>query len=94
MSYDELRASLLQSLYGRRIVVDPYTIMEVATLVSLYVSSCERGYFEGAVKALSTVLGKLGVDGYERVAEDVIREVVLKGGGGCEENHRHRVTSV
>ncbi len=86
--YEAVRRTLVERLYARRIVVDPYTLMEVATLINLYFARCDPGHLEGAEDALGLILRKLGVKEPMRTAREVISEVVARVKPGCEENHR------
>ena len=90
--YARLLDLLRRSLYARGYVLDPYSVMEVATLVANYIRRCEESSWLGAVGLLSKILGKAGVDDSEDEARGIIREVVELL-GGCEENHRLRMSA-
>ncbi len=81
--------ALRRIVSNRGYVVDPYSMLEVATLIARYASRCDDGSLMGAEGMLSSILAKAGAVDAVGEARDIIREVV-ETLGGCEENHRLR----
>ncbi|AEM37992.1 hypothetical protein Pyrfu_0120 [Pyrolobus fumarii 1A] len=75
-AFDVVRQVLTHALYNNGLVLDPYTTMEVATLIHLYITTGSRSHYEGAVRLLGFVLGKMGYDDAERIASNIVEEVV------------------
>ncbi len=71
---DRLVTLLRRSLLRRNAGIDPFTVMEIATLLRPALSG--RGNMESAVQALTSALEQAYVSDARRVAVEVIDEVV------------------
>ena len=80
---DRLVTLLRRSLLRRNAGIDPFTIMEIATLLRPAIAG--RGDVESAVQALASALERAYVDDARRVAVEVVEEVVRAcRSSGCE----------
>ena len=85
--YGKVYEALRVALYARGVHLDPYTVMEAATLLARYLSRCDKPSLDGFEAMMKHALNKAGV---ALDLERVIREVGRLTGMGCDENHRLR----
>ena len=86
-SYTRVHDALRRVLYWNGVHLDPYTVMEAATLLSRYFDHCDKSSLEG----FELLMGKALRDAGASVdLEHIIREVARVANVGCEENHRLR----
>ncbi len=89
MGYEDTRRVLTLVLYDRGIVLDPYSIMEVATLIHSYFVRGVESDVRGAIELLYRLLEKMGYENAYSMADSIVREVVARVERILdEENHR------
>ncbi len=85
--YSRVYEALRIVLYAKGVHLDPYTVMEAATLLSRYFTHCDDASLEGFENLMKKALESVGVS---IDLTPVIREVARLVEAGCEENHRLR----